>query len=54
MNKRPNKDKVQTSLTRIAIVNSDRCKPKNCGQACKKVCPIVKQGKLHVLKLLNI
>ena len=30
--------------TRIAIVNSDRCKPKNCGQPCKKSCPVVKTG----------
>jgi ATP-binding cassette subfamily E protein 1 len=43
--KRPNQDKVQSNLTRIAIVNNDRCKPKNCGLACKRTCPINKQGK---------
>jgi len=32
-------------MTRIAIVNNDRCKPKNCGLVCKKGCPVVKQGK---------
>lgn len=29
-------------LTRIAIVDSDRCKPKKCRQECKKSCPVVK------------
>jgi len=36
---------VQASVTRIAIVNPDRCKPKNCGNPCKKSCPVVKMGK---------
>uniref|UniRef100_A0A8R1DWG1 ATP-binding cassette sub-family E member 1 n=1 Tax=Caenorhabditis japonica TaxID=281687 RepID=A0A8R1DWG1_CAEJA len=31
--------------TRIAIVEKDRCKPKNCGLACKRACPVVRQGK---------
>lgn len=44
MNKKKDLE-VKSSLTRIAIVNSDRCKPKNCGQPCKKSCPVVKQGK---------
>ncbi|RID71550.1 hypothetical protein BRARA_C03483 [Brassica rapa] len=35
-------------LTRIAIVNSDRCKPKKCRQECKKSCPVVKTGKLCI------
>eukprot|EP00933_Yihiella_yeosuensis_P044837 TRINITY_DN40109_c0_g1_i1.p1 TRINITY_DN40109_c0_g1~~TRINITY_DN40109_c0_g1_i1.p1 ORF type:complete len:612 (+),score=149.95 TRINITY_DN40109_c0_g1_i1:88-1923(+) len=33
---------------RIAIVNSDRCKPKKCKQECKKYCPVVRTGKLCV------
>lgn len=33
-------------LTRIAIVSSDRCKPKKCRQECKKSCPVVKTGKV--------
>ena len=33
-------------LTRIAIVSSDRCKPKKCRQECKKSCPVVKTGML--------
>ncbi|KAM3724866.1 Protein Pixie [Dirofilaria immitis] len=32
-------------MTRIAIVEKDRCKPKNCGLACKKSCPVVRMGK---------
>lgn len=32
------------SLTRIAIVNEDRCKPKKCRQECKKFCPVVRLG----------
>ncbi|KAF9690372.1 hypothetical protein SADUNF_Sadunf01G0188900 [Salix dunnii] len=37
-------------LTRIAIVTSDRCKPKKCRQECKKSCPVVKTGKLCIEK----
>lgn len=33
---------------RIAIVNSDTCKPKKCKQECKKYCPVVRTGKLCV------
>lgn len=32
-------------LTRIAIVNPDKCKPKNCKRECMKACPINKSGK---------
>ena len=35
-------------LTRIAIVNSDKCKPTKCQQECKKSCPVVKMGKLCI------
>ncbi|CAJ0644309.1 12214_t:CDS:2 [Entrophospora sp. SA101] len=35
-------------LTRIAIVNSDKCKPKKCRQECKKSCPVVRMGKLCI------
>ncbi|KAL3899045.1 MAG: hypothetical protein SGCHY_002320 [Lobulomycetales sp.] len=35
-------------LTRIAIVNNDRCKPKKCRQECKKSCPVVRMGKLCI------
>jgi ATP-binding cassette subfamily E protein 1 len=33
---------------RIAIVNSDKCKPKKCKQECRKCCPINKAGKLCI------
>ncbi|XP_024541283.1 ABC transporter E family member 2-like [Selaginella moellendorffii] len=39
---------TMSRLTRIAVVNSDRCKPKKCNQECKKSCPVVKTGKLCV------
>ncbi|XP_017773318.1 PREDICTED: ATP-binding cassette sub-family E member 1 [Nicrophorus vespilloides] len=35
-------------LTRIAIVNVDKCKPKRCRQECKKSCPVVRMGKLCI------
>ena len=40
--------KEQESLTRIAIVSNDRCKPKKCRQECKKSCPVVRMGKLCI------
>lgn len=36
------------ALTRIAIVDADRCKPKNCGLPCKKSCPVNRMGKLCI------
>eukprot|EP00795_Rhopilema_esculentum_P000453 gene453-10126_t len=39
---------TQDKLTRIAIINPDRCKPKRCRQECKKSCPVVRQGKLCI------
>jgi ATP-binding cassette subfamily E protein 1 len=35
-------------LTRIAIINTAKCKPKKCNQECKKSCPVVKLGKLCI------
>lgn len=34
--------------TRIAIVSTDKCKPKRCRQECKKSCPVVRMGKLCI------
>lgn len=34
--------------TRIAIINTSKCKPKKCNQECKKSCPVVKLGKLCI------
>ena len=31
-------------MTRIAIIDKDRCKPHKCGHLCAKVCPINKTG----------
>lgn len=39
---------TQANLTRIAIVNHDKCKPKRCNQECKKSCPVVRTGKLCI------
>ena len=39
---------MSDKLTRIAIVTSDRCKPKKCRQECKKSCPVVRMGKLCI------
>lgn len=39
---------MSDKLTRIAIVNADKCKPKKCRQECKKSCPVVKTGKLCI------
>ena len=38
----------EEKLTRVAIVNADRCKPKKCRQECKKSCPVVKIGNLCI------
>lgn len=45
--KRKENDDTQ-GLTRIAIVNNDKCKPKRCRQECKKSCPVVRMGKLCI------
>ena len=31
--------------TRIAIVSSDRCKPRKCKKECQRWCPVVRMGK---------
>ncbi|ESU37696.1 RNase L inhibitor [Giardia duodenalis] len=36
-------------VTRIAIVNKERCKPKKCNQECKLLCPVNKTGKRCVV-----
>lgn len=42
------KEEESDAMTRIAIVNSDKCKPKRCRQECKKSCPVVRMGKLCI------
>lgn len=39
---------TQEKLTRVAIVSTDKCKPKRCRQECKKSCPVVRMGKLCI------
>ncbi|KAF3067446.1 Translation initiation factor RLI1 [Daldinia childiae] len=39
---------MASKLTRIAIVNDDKCKPKKCRQECKRSCPVVRSGKLCI------
>ncbi|KAL3319489.1 ATP-binding cassette sub- E member 1 [Cichlidogyrus casuarinus] len=41
-------DNAQDKTTRIAIVSSDKCKPKKCAQECKRTCPVVRIGKLCI------
>jgi ATP-binding cassette subfamily E protein 1 len=45
---RINSNASQAKLDRIAIVNQDKCKPKRCNQECKRLCPVVKAGKLCI------
>lgn len=40
--------RMADKITRIAIVDANRCKPKRCAQECKKSCPVVKMGKLCI------
>lgn len=46
--KKADEDNPEDRLTRIAIVSSDKCKPKKCRQECKRSCPVVKVGKLCI------
>ncbi|KAL7927647.1 P-loop containing nucleoside triphosphate hydrolase protein [Trichoderma austrokoningii] len=39
---------MSDKLTRIAIVNTDKCRPRKCRQECKKSCPVVRSGKLCI------
>jgi len=41
----PKKKEEDGRLTRVAIVNEQKCKPKKCRQECKKSCPVVRLGK---------
>jgi len=35
-------------LTRVAVVNPERCKPKQCKQECRKRCPVVAMGRMCI------
>lgn len=47
-NAKPSGGEEGDHLTRIAIVKSEKCKPKKCKQECKKSCPVVRLGKLCI------
>ncbi len=36
---------MSDKLLRIAIVSTDRCRPKKCSHECKRSCPVVRTGK---------
>lgn len=40
-------------LTRIAIVDAERCKPKRCSLECKKSCPVVRMGKIGCIEVTS-
>ena len=44
----PKKDDDDGKLTRVAIIKADKCKPKKCHQECKRMCPVVRLGKLCI------
>lgn len=46
MSKKKNEEKDE--LTRIAIVDAEKCKPNKCKGECKKGCPVNKTGKQYV------
>lgn len=48
MPKKGKKKQDEGGLTRIVIVDKDRCKPKKCRQECKNNCPVVKTGNLCI------
>jgi len=48
MGKKEKETKEEQTLTRIAIVNSEKCKPSKCRQECKKSCPVVRMGKFCI------
>lgn len=39
---------MEDKSLRIAIINSDKCKPKKCGLECKKKCPVNLRGKMCI------
>jgi ATP-binding cassette, sub-family E, member 1 len=40
-------------LTRIAIVDGERCKPKRCSLECKRGCPVVRMGKIGCIEVTS-
>ena len=48
MGKKDKETKEENTLTRIAIVNAEKCKPSKCMLECKKSCPVVRMGKFCI------
>lgn len=48
MGKKAKDEPVDEARLRIAIISSDKCKPKKCRQECKKSCPVVRTGKFCI------
>ena len=48
MGKKDKNSKEEETLTRIAIVEAEKCKPSKCNQECKKSCPVVRMGKFCI------
>jgi ATP-binding cassette, sub-family E, member 1 len=40
--------KSDESRLRIAIISSDKCRPKKCRQECKRNCPVNRIGKICI------
>ncbi|GFE53533.1 ATP-binding cassette sub-family E member 1 [Babesia ovis] len=40
---------MSESKLRVAIVSTDKCKPKKCRQECKRNCPVAKTGKQCII-----
>lgn len=45
---------MSDKLTRIAIVSTDKCKPKKCRQECRKSCPVVRMGESYMSSSLYV
>mmetsp|Transcript_13980 Transcript_13980/g.28652 ORF Transcript_13980/g.28652 Transcript_13980/m.28652 type:complete len:633 (+) Transcript_13980:118-2016(+) len=41
-------EEAEETKSRIAIINTQKCKPKKCRQECKRQCPVVRMGKLCI------
>lgn len=44
---------MSEKLTRIAIVDGERCKPKRCSLECKRSCPVVRMGKIGCVEVTS-
>lgn len=52
---KPNDSGMSENKLRIAIVSTDKCKPKKCRQECKRTCPVTKTGnKFYYFNRFNL